>query len=131
MATFDPLLRLINAHDNRQGLADSYSEELHFQSSRVVVFASIASVVWLLYVPVDKALHPDQQVIVTLRWMLVVTGAITLTLFQIRRFRQHSQYLLLIWGGYLLLAAATISGLTGNDKLNAPYIKSIWSIRLP
>lgn len=126
MTPFKALLRLIRADDNRERLADTFPEELHFQSSRIVVFASIASVIWLLYIPVDQELHPDQPIIVVLRWMLVVMGAITLLLNRFTLLKHKSQLLLFLWGGYMIMAAGAISGFTGNDPTYLPgYILTL------
>lgn len=126
MALIKTFLRLINADDTREQLAPSFREELHFQSSRIVIFASIASVIWLLYIPIDRELHPDQPVIITLRWLLMVVGGIALLLYSVRSLRAKSQLLLVFWGGYLILAAAAISGLSGNDPTYLPgYILTL------
>ena len=127
MTPFKTLFRLIGANDNRERLADSFREELHFQSSRIVIFASVAYVIWLLYIPVDRELHPDQPIIVVLRWMLVVTGTVTLLLKRFTPLGDKSQLLLLLWGGYVVIAAGAISGLTGNDPTYLPgFILTLW-----
>lgn len=121
MAMIKKLLKLLNAEDKRDYLADNFEDELHFQSRRVIVFASLASVVWLFYIPIDNSLHPDKPLIIYLRILLVVVGAITLTLHRLSAFfKAKSQYLLMLWGGYLVTAAGAISGITGNDPTYLP-----------
>ncbi|MCG8667777.1 MAG: response regulator [Pseudomonadales bacterium] len=120
MRLIEFLLQLLRIRDSRDCLASTFSDELHFQSRRVVRFAAFASVMWLLYVPVDRELHPDLPIILYLRYLLLAAGIVIFVLDQTPFFKQRSQIVLSIWGLYLITAAGAISGLTGIDPTYIP-----------
>lgn len=107
--------QLLRFKDDRESLADSFSEELHYQSRRIVTLCIWASVVWLPYIPVDTKLHPDLPIIVFIRWALLAIGALTFFLSKNTYFGNRQQYLLFIFGGYMITSAGVITGLTGCD----------------
>ena len=107
--------RLLKFKDDREFLADSFIDELHFQSRRVVFLVYVASFCWIPYISLDKELHPDQPLIVILRWLLVAVGALTFVLSHHSYFAHRQQYLITILGGYIIIAAGLVTGLSGCD----------------
>ncbi len=107
--------RLLKFKDDREFLADSFVDELHYQSRRIVFLVYVASFCWLPYIPVDKELHPDQPLIVILRWLLLAVGALTFALSRHPYFAHRHQYLITILGGYIIIAAGLVTGLSGCD----------------
>lgn len=95
--------------------AETFAEEMHFQASRVLIFAAMGAFLWLNYLSIDQQLHPDLPAIVWLRIGLPVVGIITLVLMQIDFFRVRSQWVLFLFSSYLFWATAIITGLTGGD----------------
>ncbi len=115
MKLLDRTKRLLKFKDDREFLADSFADELHYQSRRIVFLVYIASFCWLPYIPVDKELHPDQPLIIGLRWLLVAVGALTFSLSRHKYFAHRHQYLITILGGYIIIAAGLVTGLSGCD----------------
>ena len=107
--------RLLKFKDDREFLANSFVDELHYQSRRIVFLVYVASFCWIPYISVDKELHPDQPLIVILRWLLIAAGALTFVLSHHPYFAHRQQYLISILGGYIIIAAGLVTGLSGCD----------------
>ena len=116
--TMDWIRKIVNAARfsiGRESLAATFDEELHFHAGWVLVFSCAMSLAWLPYIPVDRALHPEQPVIVWLRWCLVVISIAVLLLRRVPYLRQRNQYLMTLWGCYAMTATGVITGLTSVD----------------
>ena len=59
------LLQYINLDDGRKSFPETFRRELNYQSSRILTFASVITLSWLTYIPIDMAIHPDKPVLVT------------------------------------------------------------------
>jgi methyl-accepting chemotaxis protein len=95
-----------------------FTGELHYQSSRVVLPASIICLfAFLGYIPIDKELYPGESLIVSLRVGLSITALCILLLYCIPPFKKRSMYLLVILGVYIQTSAAVITGLTKGDPV--------------
>lgn len=99
----------------RDTLAANFNDELHYHAGWVLLFSCTMSLTWLTYIPFDTELHPEQPLIVALRWSLVVFSVVVLLLRRIPFLRQRNQYLLLLWGGWVLGSSGVITGLTLVD----------------
>lgn len=100
----------------RDYFPDTYDGELHFQSSKVVLPASlICSVVWLSYIKVDSVLFPNEPLIVFLRIGLTIVSTVVFLLQFVPTFKKRSMWLLFVLGLYLLIATGLLTGLTKGD----------------
>ena len=93
-----------------------YTEELNYQCSRVLPLLSLVTCfMWLPYIPLDIELHPDAPLIIYFRIGLSVVSATVFTLYWIPYFRNKSIYLLSLLGGYAIISAGIITGLSKGD----------------
>ena len=99
----------------RESLAATFNEELHYHAGWVLLFSCAMSLTWLTYIPVDALLHPELDILVFLRCGLVLVSIIILLLRRIPYLRERNQYLLMIWGLYLLAACGATTGMTAVD----------------
>lgn len=100
----------------RNVFPDTYNGELNYQSSRVVLPASIiCSFAWLNYIKVDGQLFPNEPFIIYLRVGLSIVGVFTLIIQFIPFFRKRSMWILFLLGLYLLVATGILTGLTKGD----------------
>lgn len=99
----------------RDTLAANFNDELHYHAGWVLLFSCAMSLTWLTYIPFDAELHPEQPLIAVLRWSLVVFSVVVLLLRRIPFLRQRNQYLLLLWGAWVLGSSGIITGLTAVD----------------
>jgi methyl-accepting chemotaxis protein len=103
---------------DRSHYPGTFTGELHYQSSRVVLPASIICLfAWLTYPPVDSALHPDQPFIVMLRYGLSLVSALLLVLYAVPWFRMRSMWLLSALGFYIETATGVLTALTKADPV--------------
>jgi hypothetical protein len=79
MKALDRVKQLVGFTD-RECLAETFSEELNFQSRQLMPLLHCMSFAWLLYISIDRALHPELPVIITLRWLLLGIGAFAFVL---------------------------------------------------
>jgi methyl-accepting chemotaxis protein len=109
------LLRILG---DREYFPLNFSGELHYQSSRVVLPASIICLfAFLGYIPIDKELYPNERLIVSLRIGLSIASLSILFLYCIPPFKKRSMYLLVLLGIYLQTSCAVITGLTKGDPV--------------
>jgi len=100
---------------DRDSYPDTFIEELNYQCSRVITFAAIISLSWLPYIFIDRALFPEEPFIVVLRIGFMSLGAIMLIARNFDFFARRSLLLITLYGGYLLVATAVLTGLTGGS----------------
>jgi hypothetical protein len=79
MFSFKNLIKAFLQEDARTVHPDTFEEELDFQCGRVINFASLITLSWLTYIPIDMQLHPDKPLIVVLRMGFPVFGLIFLS----------------------------------------------------
>lgn len=107
--------KLLRFKDERSVTAESFSEELHYQSRRILTIVCLMSYVWLPYISVDKELHPEQPILIYLRILLPAVGMLILFLSRLKAFDKIQQYLLSILAMYVAVAIGVIAGITGTD----------------
>ena len=78
-------------------------------------FASLITFGWLPYIPIDRALHPGEPLILVLRVCFPVMGVSLLLLRTVDYFRKRSLYLLVFYGAYMAVSTAVLTGLTAGD----------------
>jgi serine phosphatase RsbU (regulator of sigma subunit) len=103
-------------HVKRQeGYPETFTEELNYQCSHVVIPLSfIAAVAWLPYIPIDMALNPHIPLIVALRLGLTGVASLILLFLIFPRYRKKGLLLLLTLGVYTEIATAVITALSGG-----------------
>lgn len=113
------LLRKIRGYftwsGNRAKTEDTFSGELHYQCGRIMPLVAACGLLWLLYIPVDAALHPDLALMMPLRLGLPVASVIVAVLMYVFRTQNYGQYFLLFWGMCLGCLASYLTGYTSND----------------
>lgn len=103
---------------DREDHPETFNEELHYQSSRVILPASFICIfAWLNYISVDRQLFPDEPMIVSLRYGLSAIGILIFILQFVPVLRKKSMYLLFILGLYLEVATGVLTGLTKADPV--------------
>ena len=102
----------------RELFPDSYEGELNYQSSLVVVPATVICLfAWIGYIAPDSVIYPDRPVIVLLRYGLSIVSLVILLLNFVPSFKMKSMYLLAALGFYLEIATGVITGMTGGDPV--------------
>ncbi len=92
---------------------ETYWEELHYQSYKIVFPACIIFLVaWLPYISVDTQLVPTQPFIIYLRYGLTGFGIIGLCLHYYI-FKKKAMYTLIVLASYIEVGVAIITGLSG------------------
>jgi len=97
---------------------DNFTDELHYQSGRIILPASLICVfVWLNYINVDTKLYPDEPLIIYCRYGLTIVSAILLVLQFIPFFKRKSMWLISFLGLYLECATGFLTGLSKADPV--------------
>lgn len=95
-----------------------FSEELHYQSSRVAGFgAFLLLFVCLPYLWLDPLIHPGSPWMLVLRIGQSLMGLIALVAVFFDRVRKNAMYLVFVNLLYVELSGAVIAGLTGGDPV--------------
>ncbi len=115
MNLINRLIRYIGLDDGRKSFPSTFRRELNYQSSRILTFASFATLSWLTYIPIDMALHPDKPVIVVLRLAFPVVGILLFCTRFIKSLREKSLLLLILYGAYLEVSTAVLTAFTAGD----------------
>ncbi|MBN2039163.1 MAG: hypothetical protein JW864_03920 [Spirochaetes bacterium] len=103
---------------DREGYARTYTEELHFQCSRILPIAALICIfAWLGYISVDSRLHPDKPFIIVLRYGLTVVSSVLFVLSALPFSKKISMYLLALLGFYLEGATGLLTGMVGADAV--------------
>lgn len=96
----------------------TFFAELDRQCERIIWFAAIAGLlVWLPYIPTDIELHPQVPAIVYLRLGLSVIGLLTIAALIFVQRPGRAVVLLMIFGAYIEIATAILTGLSGADSV--------------
>lgn len=91
---------------------NTFRKELNYQSGRVLTLACISTTSWLGYIPVDRMLFPDEHVIVVLRILFPIVGAILYILYRVPFFKAYHLYFLTYFGAHMAITCAVLTGLT-------------------
>jgi serine phosphatase RsbU (regulator of sigma subunit) len=115
MALIKKILTKIWIIDNRTTYPETFKQELDFQCGRMLTFASLITFSWLTYIPIDLQLHPDKPLIIAIRIGFPVFG-ISLYLSRFTKALEGQNLLLLtIYGAYMAISNAVLTGLTAGD----------------
>ena len=110
--------RVVAGVSGESAVESDYLGDLNTQSDRLLWFALVVGlVVFLPYVPVDRALHPEHSWIVLLRYGF---SAISLALLLLRLFASFPYRGLIlgtIYIAYLTVSVAVITGLAAADPV--------------
>ena len=103
---------------DREGYPETFSEELHFQSARIILPASfICLFAWLNYVRVDAQIVPNEPMIIALRYGLSAVSLLVFILQFVPALKRKSMYLLAFLGFYLLTATGILTGLAKAEPV--------------
>lgn len=115
MAIIKKILTKIWLIDNRTSYPETFKQELDFQCGRMLTFASLITFSWLTYIPIDLQLHPDKPLIIAIRIGFPIFG-ISLYLARFTKTLKDQNLLLLtIYGAYMAVSNAVLTGLTTGD----------------
>ncbi len=95
---------------------NTYIEELNYHCFKIVPFICVLIMfVWIPYIPVDRALHPEEPFIPYLRIIGSLTVSIAFLLHFLPYFQRKPIILVTIPGGIIFLLTAIITGLAKAD----------------
>jgi len=102
----------------RDRFPDTYAGELNYQSNLVVFPATLICIfAWINYIPLDRAIFPDREVIILLRIGLSAFSFILFICQFIPAFKRNSMLVLAALGYYLEIGTGVLTGLTGGDPV--------------
>ncbi len=102
----------------REKFPDTYLGELNYQSNLVVFPASLVCIfAWINYIPLDRAIYPDKEIIILLRLGLSVFSFFIFTFQFIPVLKRNSMILLAALGFYLEIGTGVLTGFTGGDPV--------------
>lgn len=101
--------------DNRTSYPETFDQELNYQCGRMLTFASLITLSWLTYIPIDYMLHPDQPVIIAMRIGFPIFGLILYLSRFTEKLRGKNLLLLTIYGAYMAVSNALLTGLSRGD----------------
>ena len=103
--------------DNRTSYPETFKQELNYQCGKILTFASLITLLWLTYIPIDLQLHPDKSIIIAIRIGFPVFGLILFLLRFNSKLRTQNLLLLTVYGAYLEISTAILTGLTEGDAV--------------
>ncbi|HOP62438.1 MAG TPA: PP2C family protein-serine/threonine phosphatase [Spirochaetota bacterium] len=105
----------VSFKDNRTTYPETFDQELDYQCGRMLTFASLITLSWLTYIPIDLKLHPDEPLILVIRVGFPIFGLILyLSRFK-SSFKNQNLVFLTIYGAYMAISNAVLTGLTEAD----------------
>ena len=115
MSVIKKFLSKIWLVDNRTSYPETFDQELNYQCGRILTFASLITLSWLTYIPIDLQLHPDKPLIVAMRIGFPIFGFILYLSRFTNRLRNQNLLLLTIYGAYMAISNAVLTGLSEGD----------------
>lgn len=115
MSLIENILRKIWLRDDRTTYPETFDQELNFQCGRMLTFASLITLSWLTYIPIDLQLHPDKPLIIAIRIGFPVFGLILYLSRFTEKLRNQNLLLLTVYGAYMAVSNAVLTGLTAGD----------------
>lgn len=79
MNFLNKLKSYISFESERDIYPETFQQELNYQCGRVLTFASLMTLSWLPYIPIDMQLYPSEPLIVVLRICFPVIGLMFVT----------------------------------------------------
>ena len=116
MKLVNKFIKYIKLEDDRTSFPETFKQELNYQSSRILTFASLITVSWLTYIPIDLHLHPDKPLIIVFRIGFPLIGAFVFFSRFFEPLRQRSLLMLTIFGTYMEISTSILTALTGGDS---------------
>jgi hypothetical protein len=106
----------IKLEDDRTTFPETFKQELNYQSSRILTFASLITLSWLTYIPIDMQLHPDKPVIVAFRIGFPLVGLLLFLSRFVDSLRTRYLLMLTLFGGYMEVSTAILTAVTKGDS---------------
>jgi len=117
MRSLKKILINFKLEDNRTSFPETFNQELNYQCGRILTFASIITLSWLTYIPIDLQLHPDKPVIIAIRIGFPVFGLILYISRFYKTLRKRNLLLLTVYGAYMAISNAILAGSTKGDAV--------------
>ncbi len=115
MAFIKKLLKIISLNDERTSYPETFELELDYQCGRILTFASLITLSWLTYIPIDLQLHPDKPLIIAIRIGFPIFGLVLFLSRFFKKFKNQNLILLTVYGAYMTLSNAVLTGVTEGD----------------
>ncbi len=109
------IITYIRLEEERVTFPESFRKELDYQSGRLLTFASLITLTWLTYIPIDIKLHPDKPIIIALRIGFPIVGTILFATRFIPFLRTRHNLMLTLYGAYMEYSVAVLTAATGGD----------------
>lgn len=116
MKTFNKIIKYIRLEDERISFPETFKQELDYQSSKILTFASLITLSWLTYIPIDISLHPDKPIIVAFRLGFPVAGLLLFSSRFYEPLRTRCLLMLTLFGGYMEISTAILTAATKGDS---------------
>ncbi|HNX25554.1 MAG TPA: SpoIIE family protein phosphatase [Spirochaetota bacterium] len=115
MKIINKILMYIKLEDERTSFPATFKQELDYQSSKILTFASLITLSWLTYIPIDLRLHPDKPLIIVLRIGFPVIGLLLFFSRFINSLRPRYLLMLTLFGAYMEISTAVLTAVTIGD----------------
>lgn len=115
MNFFNKIINYLKLEDERTSFPETFKQELNYQSSKILTFASLITLSWLTYIPIDLQLHPDKPLIIAFRIGFPIVGLLFFLTRFISFLRTRSLLMLTLYGAYLETSTAIMTALTKGD----------------
>jgi hypothetical protein len=112
---FNKITNYLKLEDERTSFPETFKEELNYQSSKILTFASLITLSWLTYIPIDLQLHPDKPLIVAFRIGFPFVGLLFFLTRFISFLRARPLLMLTLYGAYLEISTAILTAVTKGD----------------
>jgi len=115
MKFFHNILTYIKLDEERTSFPETFRKELDYQSSRILTFASLITLSWLTYIPIDLQLHPDKPIIIFFRIGFPIVGMLLFISRFFASLRTRCLLMLTIFGAYMEFSTAILTAVTVGD----------------
>lgn len=116
MEFFSKIIHYIRLSEERTTFPKTFKEELDYQCSKILTFASLITMSWLTYIPIDLKLHPDKPLMIALRISFPVAGLLLFNTRFFRPLRTRPLLMLTLYGAYMEIIGGIIAAVAGGDS---------------
>lgn len=113
--TINKFLLNVKLTDKRTSFPETFREELNYQCGRLITFASVITLSWLTYIPVDLQMHPDKPLIIVMRIGFPAVGLLIFLTRFIGFLRERKLLVLTFYTAYMAVSNAILTGSTNGD----------------
>jgi hypothetical protein len=105
----------IKLTETRTSYPETFREELNYQCGRILTFASLITLSWLTYIPIDLQRHPDKPIIIALRIGFPLVGFFVFMSRFIGSLKTKNLFMLTFYVAYMAISNAVLTGSTNGD----------------